>query len=187
MNATPEIRTSRLLLRAVRMEDTGDIHAYTRNPNVLRYTTGTTPGEFAETEAFVGGLVNKPTGAFAWAIRLTGSSEVIGVIEFGVPDGITGAVDYALAEEHWNQGIMTEAVRAVLNWAFRTHPSLEAVSSSAMTANPASTRVQEKCGMKIQRIERETWPKFSESVELSVCGISREEWAAANQAFEVTS
>lgn len=184
---TPEIKTSRLLLRAVQMEDAVDIHAYTRNSNVLRYTPGTPPADLDETEAFVRGLVKKPTWAFAWAIRLTGYSDVVGVIQFGVQDGTTGTVDYALAEKYWNRGIMTEAVRAVLDWAFRTHPSLEAVSSSAMTANPASTRVQEKCGLKIQGIERETWPKFEEPVVLSVCSITRDEWTGANQAFEATS
>ena len=93
MKVTSEIVTSRLLLRAVRMEDAADIFAYARNPNVLCYTTGTTPRKFAETEAFVRALVNKPRGAFAWAIRLRNRSGVIGVIEFGIPDGITGSVD----------------------------------------------------------------------------------------------
>ena len=62
---TPMIRTPRLLLKAVRIEDATDIHTYVQNPNVLRYTTGRTPREFAETEAFVRGLVDKPAGAFA--------------------------------------------------------------------------------------------------------------------------
>ena len=178
---TPVIGTSRLVLKDVRPGDAADIYEYVRNPNVLRYTTGTPPRKFAETEAFVRGLANKPDGAFAWAIRLKDHSEVIGVVEFGVPDGITGSVDYALSEDYWNQGIATEAVRAVLDWGFRTHPTLTTVCSSAMTANPASTRVQQKCGMKLQRVEYGTWAKFDEPVELAFCNISREEWLAANE------
>lgn len=184
---TSDIKTSRLSLSALRIEDAGDIYAYTRNPNVLRYTPGTPPDSLAETEAFVREQVNRPLGAFIWAIRLTGCSDVIGVIEFGIRDGITGTVDYALAEQHWNRGIMSEAVRVVLNWAFDAHPSLNTISSAAMTDNPASTRVQEKCGMKVQGIEHVTWPKFKEPVVLSVCSISRDEWATANPAFEATS
>jgi [ribosomal protein S5]-alanine N-acetyltransferase len=181
MKVTPEITTNRLALRPVRMEDAPEIFAYVKNPNVLRYTTGTTPRELAETEAFVRRLVDKPEGAFAWAIRLKTHPEAIGVIEFGVGDGVTGSVDYALSESYWNQGIMTEAVRVILGWAFRTHASLKTVSSAALKANPASTRVQLKCGMKLLRVEQETWNKFDHPVELAVCAISREEWEAADR------
>lgn len=177
MSKAPEIQTVRLLLRAVRTDDASDIYGYVRNPNVLRYTTGTTPREFSETEVFVRGLANKPDGAYAWAIRKKGHPSVIGVVEFGVgADGATGHVDYALAEEFWNRGFMTEAVRAVLQWAFSSIPDLERVQSSAMTANPASTRVQEKCGMVLVRQERQKWQKFPEPVELALCEITREKW-----------
>ena len=100
------------------MEDAEDIFAYAKNPNVLRYTTGTTPCELAETEAFVRGRVKESSGAFAWAIRLKDHSEVIGVVEFNIKDDTSGSIDYALSEPYWNQGIMTEAVQAVFSWAF---------------------------------------------------------------------
>lgn len=173
---TPEIETNRLALKAIRFEDAADIYAYVQNPNVLRYTTGTTPRELSETEAFVRGLVNKPRGAFAWAIRAKGGANVIGVVEFGMLDEQTASVDYALAEQHWNQGITTEAVRAVLGWAFHAVPSLMSVSSSAMAANPASTRVQEKCGMQLARREQQKWEKFDTPVELVFYSISRDMW-----------
>ena len=179
-NDTPVIETTRLVLRKVCIEDAVDIHAYVQNPNVLRYTTGTPPQEFTETESFVQGLANKSSGDFSWAIRQKSALAVIGVIELSLDDNLSGFVDYALAEEYWNQGIMTEAVRAVLNWAFRTYTTLESVSSSAMTANPSSTRVQQKCGMKLLRTEYQTWSKFDEPVELAICSISRDAWVAGN-------
>ena len=179
----PDIRTSRLMLRKICIEDAVDIYAYTQNPNVLRYTTGTPPKELAETESFIRRLIDQPSGSFAWAIRKKSKPAVIGVVELDITDGITGSVDYALAEKYWNQGIITEALRAVMDWAFHTYETLDRIRSSAMTANPASTRVQQKCGMKLQRIEHQTWPKFDDPVELAICSISRDEWAAASQAW----
>lgn len=173
---TPIIETDRLLLKALQVEDATDIYEYVRNPNVLRYTTGTPPKNFAETEAFVRGLANPPENQFAWSIRLHKLPNVIGVIEFGLRDEVTGSLDYALAESHWNQGIMSEAVQAVINWAFQTYATLDSIVSAAMTANPASTRVQQKCGMKVEKTELRTWPKFEEPVELAVCTISRIDW-----------
>lgn len=180
---TPEIETTRLVLRAVHIEDAPDIYGYVRNPNVLRYTTGTPPREFSETEAVVRGLAAQPEGEHAWAVRLKGQPAAIGIVEFGTKEGgAKGAADYALAEPHWNQGIMTEAVRAVLDWAFANLPRLERVTSAAMTANPASTRLQRKCGMRLVRHEQSKWAKFADPVELAVCEITREEWERHDEA-----
>jgi len=96
MTQTPEILTDRLLMRAFTLDDAGDVFAYARNPNVLRYTTGKTPTKLTETEAFIQGLTAKPKGAFALAVCLRYSPKVIGAIEFGVPDGVTGGIHYAL-------------------------------------------------------------------------------------------
>lgn len=189
MKEVPVIETKRLMLKAVMLEDAEDIFAYVKNPNVLRYTQATTPHEPSETEAYVRGLVEKSkesSGAFAWAIRLKDRPVVIGVVEFNINNDTSGSVDYALSEEYWNQGIMTETVRLVLRWAFRNHPLLDCVSSSAMTANPASTRVQQKCGMKFLRYERPSWSKFDDPVELKICAISRKEWEAVNQGIQPT-
>jgi hypothetical protein len=111
-----------------------------------------------------------------------------GVVEFGTNEGgAKGSVDYAMSEDFWNQGIMAEAVRAVLRWAFQTLPALQSVQSAAMTVNPASTRVQEKGGMTLVRREQCKWEKFEEPVDLVVCMITREEWMTTNKHPNATS
>ena len=177
---TPKIQTQRVLLRAVRQDDAPDMFAYARNPNVLRYISGKTPTALAETESFVKSMIDKPPGAFAWAICLKGNPRVIGAVEFDIADDATGQIDYALAEEHWNQGIMTEVVRAVLVWAFKTHLGLDSVCSPVMTANEASIRVLEKCGLEWRKQVHQKWKKFSDPVELSIYAISREKWQRSN-------
>jgi [ribosomal protein S5]-alanine N-acetyltransferase len=176
MSHSPEIVTARLLLREVHVEDAPDVFTYVSNPNVLRYTTGTTPREISETETWIRTQTRLPDGEYAWSIRLKERSKVIGHIAFSVKDRTTGTVDYSLSEEYWNRGIMTEAVGNVLDWAFGSMPALDRVSSSAMTENPASTRVQQKCYMNLLRLVREKWSKFDKPVELAICAITREKW-----------
>ena len=178
MSEIPEIQTDRLLLRAFTLDDAEDVFAYARNPNVLRYTTGKTPSALAETQEFVEGLVAKPKGAFAWAICLKNNPRVIGAVEFGVPDGVTGGIHYALGEEYWNQGLMTEGVQAVLRWVFQNFPELQSVSTSAISLNKGSIRVMEKCGLRFQKYIQEKWEKFDEPVELAVYSISRDMWSS---------
>jgi RimJ/RimL family protein N-acetyltransferase len=174
--AMPEILTERLELRGVVREDAAGMFAYASNPEVLRYTTGRTPTRLEETQAFVEGLVDKPAGAYAWALRLKGTARVIGAVEYGVGDGKTGSLDYALARECWGKGLMTEACRAVLDWGFRAHPDLQRVRSSAVVVNWGSRRVMEKCGMEFQKTVREKWEKQEALVELAVYEIERTKW-----------
>ena len=103
---------------------------------------------------------------------------MIGAVEFDVSDVTSGNVHYALAEEHWNQGLMTEAVRAVLVWGFQNHPALKLISTDAMTVNKASIRVMEKCGMTAEEHKQAKWEKFEHPVDLAVYSISRDMWAS---------
>jgi ribosomal-protein-alanine N-acetyltransferase len=174
-DARSEIETSRLILKPVQLSDAEDIFYYTRNLNVLRYTTGRTPADLADTKEFVQRLIQKPEGAFALAIRLKANKHVIGIIEFGIREE-KGGVDYSLSEEYWNQGIMTEAVQAMIDWGFSNHPQLKTISSSAITVNPGSTKVMEKCGMIFQKKIQEKWEKTGMLTDLSVYVISRDMW-----------
>jgi len=178
MTSAPQIETERLILSQVQMDDAADIYRYSQNPNVLQFTTGTPPRDISDTEDFVRGLLKKPPTSYSWSIRIKSKPAVIGIMEFVLAekDSTVGAVDYGIAEEFWNLGYMTEIVTSVINWAFQTIPTLERITSAAMTANPASTRVQEKCGMKFVRYEERKWSKFAEPVESAHCEITREAW-----------
>jgi ribosomal-protein-alanine N-acetyltransferase len=58
-------------------------------------------------------------------------------------------IGYALKPEYWNKGYATEIARALLRYAFNTLrlPRVVAVTRSA---NTASRRVMEKCGMLLE-------------------------------------
>lgn len=176
MSRVPEIVTERLVLRGFCLSDAADVFAYARNPNVLRHTTGRTPTTVADSERFLESLLEAPEGEFAWAIRLRDEPTVIGAIEFGLGDGVMGAIHYALGEAFWSQGLMTEACRAVLAWAFETYPALERVTTSAVVENRGSTRVMEKSGMEFQGFRDEKWDKFDEPVKLAIYSITRDRW-----------
>ena len=176
MSVIPEIITDRLYLRGFVRADAEDVFNYASDPAVLLYTTGRTPQSVNDSQAFVDSLLAKPAGAYAWAIRLTGMARVIGAVEFGVGDGGTGAIDYALAREFWNRGLMTEACTAVLDWGFGSHPGLDKVTTSAVSANRGSSRVMEKCGMVFRGTARDTWDKFTQPVELAIYSIDRKQW-----------
>lgn len=86
-----------------------------------------------------------------WLIELDQKRFGAGLAGFkGRPDEL-GQVEigYAIDPGFQNQGLMTEAVRSLIDWAF-TEPTCKAViAPNTLKSNPASNRVLEKAGMSI--------------------------------------
>ncbi len=64
-------------------------------------------------------------------------------LDFGNDEG--PEIGYWLGVTHWGNGFATEAVRAVIDYAFEEHVFDELFAGARVT-NPASRRVLEKCG-----------------------------------------
>jgi len=65
------------------LSDASDVFAYAREPAVLRYTTGRTPLDVSETEAYLRDSLSDPTN-YCWAIRERAEGPVIGAIDLGL-------------------------------------------------------------------------------------------------------
>ena len=61
---------------------------------------------------------------------------------------------------YWNQGYATEAVKAVLTWAFQ-NPKVTAIEAETDAENTASKRVLEKCGFVSNGKIGEEGPRFT--------------------------
>lgn len=149
----------------MQLDDASDVFEYARNPDVLRYTTGITPHELAETKAFLEEILGEPT-TYIWAIRDQPTGPVVGAIELGVTAPERGQLDYAMAASHWGRGLMTEAVHGVSDWAFETIPTLTRIESAVMQENVGSWRVLEKCGFQRVGEATERWAKLAAPVHL---------------------
>ena len=169
----PLLETARLVLRPIELSDAADVFAYAADPSVLRYTTAVPPTRVEETEAWLRSvLVDSQT--LMWAIRLTTSSAVIGVIELGMLSAATTSVHYALARNHWGRGLMTEAVKAISRWAFDAFPDLQEITTSVAEANRGSVRVLDKCGYEQFAVVEEHWSKEPQPVPCLHFRLTRE-------------
>lgn len=85
----------------------------------------------------------------AWLVIKKSDGQVIGDIGFkGNPNGDKQVeVGYGFLEEHWNKGYATEAVNAILQWAFATG-KVETIIAETLSDNLGSMRVLEKLNMK---------------------------------------
>lgn len=146
---TQDLTTSRLLLRPPRASDAARVRALCGNWNVARMLARVPypyPAGLAESWIAQQAVERQDGTAYVYAI-LPGD-ELFGVI--GLERGKNGAheLGYWLGEPWWGQGYMSEAAARLVRFAF-DDLRLDRLVSSHFTDNPASGRIQEKCGFRV--------------------------------------
>ncbi len=142
--------TARLVARPPRREDAPAVFAaYASDPEVTRYlsfpvhTRVETVAVFLQARA--DGWARGDDHHYGYMLCLHGTDTPIGSI--GVELKNHGAMfGYVLGRTHWGQGLMTEALRWMVDWAL-AQPEIYRAWAFCDTANPASARVMEKAGM----------------------------------------
>ena len=86
-----------------------------------------------------------------------------------------GELGYWIGRPFWNQGLATEAARAVLGLAFG-ELGLNRVQANHLPRNPASGRVMEKIGMQREGLHRERYLKGDEFQDVIEYAILRRDW-----------
>ncbi|RZJ24262.1 MAG: N-acetyltransferase [Haliea sp.] len=141
------LQTARLQLRAPALADAGDLfRAYTQDPAVCRYMVWTPHRSEDETRSFMAWSVDAWAGGKTqpYVITPSGSDTPIGMIEARL-QGTTVDIGYVLAQAHWGQGLMPDAIAAITGAAL-AHAGLFRVQATCDTDNIGSQRVLEKSG-----------------------------------------
>ena len=139
----PVLETKRLALRAPRLEDAKTVATLANDrriaENVARIPH---PYKVPDAESFIAGA-NKAGGEAVFLITLRDET-VVGACGVA-PQEQTPELGYWLGVPYWGQGYATEALHAVIDYAF-TDLGHEALQAGSRVTNPASRRVLEKCG-----------------------------------------
>ena len=155
MKMPEQIETERLVLRVPRMGDASAIFAgWAQDKEVTRYLTWRPHQRIEQTEEFIQGCLSawEHETRFPYMITLKDSSEAIGMIDPRI-EGPKVGIGYGAARAHWGRGYVTEATRAIIDWAFQ-QPSIYRVYATTDIENIASRRVLEKVGMQCEGILR---------------------------------
>ena len=148
----PIIETERLVLRPVTLDDAEAMFEYASDKETTRYTFPTNQSLEETKNNIAQFYLANPLGR--WGIELKSSGEFIGTIDLHKMDTVLkkAAIGYIIQKKYWNQGLTTEANRAVIELAF------EKIGMNKLDAfhdkdNPASGKVMEKSGMRFSHEE----------------------------------
>jgi [ribosomal protein S5]-alanine N-acetyltransferase len=176
------IDTERLVMREFRASDESDIHAYASDPEVVRLMIWG-PNTPEQTRAFLQTVLKAqeqwPRASVSLAMELRSERRMIGAIELRTRDDAnrTADIGYGLTRSYWGRGYMTEAVRAILDAAFR-QLGFHRVWATCDPRNHASYRVMEKVGMRREAHFRKDAMKKGEWRDSYLYAILAEEWLA---------
>ena len=176
---TKRIETERLTLRPFRPEDAGAMFEnWAGDARVTRYLTWE-PHESREATRRL--LVQwcaayENPRVYQWAMdcrgQVIGSLRVVRLSD----ESEYAELGYCMGYAYWNQGLMTEAVKAVIDYLF-SEVGLHRVGISHAVKNPASGRVAQKCGLSFEGTKRQYFKSRSgEFLDISDYGILRSEW-----------
>jgi RimJ/RimL family protein N-acetyltransferase len=141
----PVLETKRLTLRAPLLEDAKTVAALVNDRRIAE-NVARIPHPYRKTDAesFIAGA-NRPGGEAVFLITLRDET-IIGACGLMLQDKEQAPeLGYWLGVEHWGKGYATEALHAVIDYAF-TDLGYPALSAAARVTNPLSRRVLEKCG-----------------------------------------
>ncbi|MBR4080301.1 MAG: GNAT family N-acetyltransferase [Clostridia bacterium] len=147
----PMLETPRLILRPMKMSDAQDIFAYSKDPEVARHVLWEAHRSISDARLYLRYMLRQYRNGLpsSYGIILKETGRLVGTIGFMWynEEHASTEVGYSLARHLWNQGLMTEALGAVLDMAFDLM-HVNRVEAMHDAANPASGRVMEKCGMR---------------------------------------
>ena len=175
----PVLETDRLVLRALRMDDAEDIFEYSQDPEVARHVLWNAQTHIHESRDYIRYAIRqyRMDEPASWAIVHKADDRVIGTIGFMWVnyDHHSAEVGYSMSRDYWNQGLMTEALGAVLRAGF-TKLNLHRIEAQHEVDNPASGRVMEKCGMKYEGCVRGRLFNKGKYVDVALYAVLREDY-----------
>ena len=89
-----------------------------------------------------------------------------------------GEVGYWLSESHWGRGIMSDAVGALVAYAF-LHTQWLRLFATIFQHNLSSMRVLEKCGFTLEAIHIKTVMKEGKLLDEHLYALRKEQWKKA--------
>ena len=159
---TKQIETERLILRKFSLDDVSDAYNnWLSDPDVAKYMQWDAHTDIEQTNQYYKDILiekYEKNDFYQWAIVLKEDNQVIGAVGFDIKNEYDSVADisYALCKRFWNNGIMSEALTAVVYYALNV-VEINRLEAFHAVANPSSGRVLQKAGLKYEGHARQKY------------------------------
>ncbi len=177
----PILQGERCLLRAYVAGDAPAMQAQADNPNVAYNLFEGFPSPYTAADAQAWCEQGAHSGEYGYVWAITVGDVVIGTIglrPLPKPGECCNAeVGYWLGEAWWRQGIASDALRQVTDWAFAALPRLTRLYAPIYARNEGSQAVARKCGYVREGVHKQAIIKDGQVIDLATWATCRTEVA----------
>lgn len=156
----PVLRTGRLLLRRIEPEDAEAMLFLRSDPTIMQYLDREPAQTIGEAAFFIRMITEalERNEGINWGISLTDDPRLIGTIGFWrlMKEHYRAEIGYLLHPDFWGQGLVSEAMTAVMNYGFEVM-KLHSVEANVNPDNKASVRILQKAGFVQEAYFRENY------------------------------
>jgi [ribosomal protein S5]-alanine N-acetyltransferase len=178
----PAIETDRLVVRPIVEDDLADLLVVNGDGEVTRFLPYATWQSMADARAWFRRMEGiQATGtAIQFVLVHKASQAAVGTcLLFRHEEGSARAeLGYALGRAHWGQGVMGEALGALIGCAFGPL-ALRRLEAEIDPRNAASCRLVQRLGFTREGLLRQRWVSKGEVKDVEIHGLLRDEWAGA--------
>lgn len=170
--------THRLHLRRLTEADAPALHAAFGDPETMRFWDSPPARDVADTAARIrGSLKISPIRHAAFAVVRRADDRVVGMVNYHArtPAARRLAVGWILARPFWRQGIMREAMPALLDHCFATLDT-HRIEARIEPGNRASARLAEALGFRPEGLMRDWMFVAGEPRSVTLHALLRPDW-----------
>ncbi len=182
MNNPIYIKSKRLFLRQLKMEDAHSVYEYAKSINVSKYLTWDRHKSIQDSIDYIKRIIAiykiYPINNLAITIFENENEKLIGtagLFQRSRLSPLTYELGYVLNEQWWGKGIIFEASNALISYGFKNF-NIQRIEATCVLQNYQSFRIMEKLGMQREGTLRNHFIKNDIIYDGYIYSILRSEW-----------
>ena len=180
----PSLNTKRMRLRELTEADVDALFRIFSHPQVVRYWGAPALADRDAAAALLAEIQEnfRKRTSMKWGVAELETDQIIGTVTlFNLNlDNKRAEIGYGLDYNYWRKGYVTEALDALLSYAFDVL-QLHRLEADVDPRNVGSIRTLEKMGFQREGLMRERWQVNGEIQDALFYGLLRPEWEAGRK------
>ena len=172
-------QTTNFILREWKISDAASLAENANNINIWNNLRDAFPHPYSEEDgnAFIEKVLSASKPATLFAIEVAGKAVgSIGIVLKSDVERITAELGYFIGEKYWNKGIMTDAVKQMVSYAFINFPHLQKIYATPFDFNIASQKVLQKAGFEREAVLKQAAIKTDKIIDEHYYSLFKNQW-----------
>ncbi|WP_242143217.1 MULTISPECIES: GNAT family N-acetyltransferase [unclassified Bacillus cereus group] len=175
----PTLETERFILRELTLLDAESMFHYFQKESVMRYFGMDAIRNMEQVKRMIQMFSKKykEGSQLRWGIELKGTNRLIGTCGFHFinPNHKRAEIGYELDDAYWGKGYATEAVQAIVTYAFQTMKLIR-IGAVVYKENEASHKLLKKVGFQQEGLLRKYMIQNNVEYDTIIYSLLAEDW-----------